>query len=293
MQAQQTVEHGSAKLGDEARLHYVSAGRGAQTIVLLHGYPQTWWEWRHVIGPLAEAGYRVVAPDYRGAGSSSRPRDGYDKHTMAGDIHALLHEHLQISEPVFMVGHDVGSMVAFAYALRYRDETASAVLMEAPLPGTQVYERLRTSQSLWHFYFHKAPNVPEMLTFGRERAYIKRFYEDFAYNPDAIGMDDVERYAHSFEQPGAMQAGFELYRAFDQDAADNRAALKRDGKLNMPVLGLGGAASPLGAIADEMLREVAEDVTATQISNAGHWIAEEQPNAFIEAVLNFARAEAG
>jgi hypothetical protein len=109
----------------------------------LHGFPQTWWEWQRVIPILVQAGYRVIAPDYRGAGNSSRPAGGYDKRTMAGDIHQLLREHLQIDRPVAMVGHDIGLMVAFAYAEMFSDEVSHLVVMDAPLPGTSVFDKLR------------------------------------------------------------------------------------------------------------------------------------------------------
>jgi len=129
------IQHATAEVEPGFRIHYVTAGQNAPTIVLLHGFPQTWWEWRHLIPLLAESGYRVIAPDYRGAGNSSRPLDGYDKRTMAKDIRALLREHLRLEGPVIMVGHDLGLMVAYSYAQAYRDEVSHLVVMDAPLPG--------------------------------------------------------------------------------------------------------------------------------------------------------------
>src|SRR5215813_2962924 len=114
------LTHGMADLEPGVRLHYVAAGDGDRTVVLLHGFPQTWWEWRHVIPPFVDAGFRVIVPDYRGAGHSSRPAGGYDKHTMAGDIHRLVRDQLRILDPVTVVGHDIGLMIAYAYAQAYR-----------------------------------------------------------------------------------------------------------------------------------------------------------------------------
>lgn len=292
------LEHGTAELEPGVRLHHVTAGSGARTIVLLHGFPQTWWEWRHVIPPLVQAGFRVVAPDYRGAGGSSKPPHGYDKRTMAADINALLRNHLGIAGPVTVVGHDIGMMVAYAYASSFPESTERLILAEAPLPSTATYDRMvatphLANMRLWHFFFHNAPdNLAEALTTGRERLYIKQFYDSLAFDPEAIGCGDLDRYATSFESAGAMRAGFELYRAFDRDAEDNRAALRRHGRLTMPVLGLGGASSFFAPVAEEMLREVAGNVTTAVIPQCGHWIAEENPEAVVEHILGFSAPSA-
>ena len=188
------------------RIHYVDAGEGAKVALLIHGAPQTWWAWRHVIEPLTTAGYRLIVPDYRGAGDSTKPRDGFDKWTMAADLHHVVHEAARVDVPVSVVGHDLGAMVALAYALRYRDDVVSLTTMEAPLPGTSYYEERKTAKSAWHFDFHANPDIALHLTHGRERWYITRFYDDLAYNPDAIGLADVDRYARAFEAPALCVA---------------------------------------------------------------------------------------
>ena len=161
--------HAMADICPGLRLHYVTTPTEEKAVVvLLHGFPQTWWQWRHVIPVLAGAGFRVVAPDYRGAGYSQRPLDGYDKLTMAGDIQRLLREHLRINGRLVLVGHDIGLMIAYAYAQAYRDEISDLVVMDAPLPGTEAFDRLRCDPRLWHFAFHGARDVPEMLLAGRE-----------------------------------------------------------------------------------------------------------------------------
>jgi pimeloyl-ACP methyl ester carboxylesterase len=275
------------------RLHFVTAGKGERAIVLLHGFPQTWWQWRAIIPGLVAAGFRVIAPDYRGAGHSWRPAGGYDKQTMAGDIQRLLREHLQIEGPVVLVGHDIGLMVAHAYAQRYRGEVSHLVVVDAPLPGTAVFDRLRSDPRVWHFAFHGARDAAEMLVTGRERKYLQTFFNARSSDPSAIGESDLEIYVSAYSAPGALRAGFELYRAFDLDAQDNRVALMRKGKLTLPVLAVGGAMSTSGPLVEQMMHEVAEDVTGIRVPDTAHWIAEENPEAFVAALLDFVAVPEG
>lgn len=264
-----------------------------KTVLLLHGAPQTRYEWRKVMMPLAAAGYRVIMPDYRGAGASSKPRDGYDKWTMAGDIHTLVHGALGIGEPVSLVGHDLGSMLALSYALRYRADVRSVTFMEAPLPGTTYYKHRMAEKSAWQFSFHANPDIAVYLTHGRERWYINRFFDDLTCQPDAITNHDLDVYARAFEAPGAMRALCETYRELDHDADLNRAALMNGGKLSMPVLASGGGAGPLAKNYPTMCEEIAESVTAHLIPDCGHWVAEEQPEYFTTMFRDFdARARA-
>ncbi len=279
--------HGMADIEPGLRLHYVTAGEGARTVVLLHGFPQTWWEWRRVMPALVEAGYRVVAPDYRGAGHSWRPAGGYDKRTMAEDIHRLVRQHLGIVDPIVLVGHDIGLMVAYAYAQAHRDEVSHLVVVDAPLPGTDVFGRLRTDPRVWHFAFHLARDVAEMLVAGRERPYLQSFFDARVFDPSAITEEDLDIYASAYSAPGAMRAGFELYRAFDRDAEDNRAAFKQHGKLPMRVLAIGGDISTSGPLVEEMMREVADTVTGRRIPRTAHWVPEENSAAFTAALLEF------
>lgn len=279
--------HGMADIEPGLRLHYVTAGGGQCTLVLLHGFPETWWQWHHVIPPLVDAGFRVVVPDYRGAGDSWRPSGGYDKRTMAGDIHHLLRDHLGIADPVVLVGHDIGLMIAYAYAQAYRKDVSHLVVIDAPLPGTAVFDRLRSDPRVWHFAFHNARDIAEMLVAGRERLYIQSFFNARIFDPWAITERDLDIYASAYAAPGAMRAGFELYRAFDQDSEDNRNTLKQNGKLTVPVLAVGGTTSTSGPVVEEMMREVADNVTGFRVPRSAHWIAEENPLAFTEALLKF------
>jgi pimeloyl-ACP methyl ester carboxylesterase len=281
------VAHGMANIEPGLRLHYVTAGEQKQTIVLLHGFPQTWWQWRYVIRALVEAGFRVVAPDYRGAGHSFRPTGGYDKLTMAADIHVLLNHHLKITSPVIMVGHDIGLMIAYAYAQAYRNEVSHLVVMDALLPGTTAFDQLRNDPRVWHFAFHGARDVAEMLVAGREKQYLQAFFHARMFNSSAIDSPDFDVYVSAYSAPGAMRAGFEVYRAFDRDAEDNRAILKKNGKLTIPVLAVYGAISNAGPLVERMLHEVAKQVTGLEVPGTGHWIAEENPGGFTSGLLEF------
>ena len=281
------LRHRIAELEPGVRLHYVTAGTGRRTIILLHGFPQTWWQWRRVIPALVSAGFRVIAPDYRGAGQSSRPAGGYDKRTMAGDIHKLVREHLKVRGSNVLVGHDIGLMIAYAYAQAFRKEVSHLVVMDAPLPGTAVFDRLRCDPRVWHFAFHGARDVAELLVAGRERPYLQTFFNARTSDPSAISQADFDVYHAAYSLPGAMRAGFELYRAFDQDAADNRATLALYGKLGMPVLAVGGVTTTSGPLLKDMMLEVADDVTSVTVPETAHWIAEENPEGFSTSLMQF------
>jgi pimeloyl-ACP methyl ester carboxylesterase len=286
---QPMLTHGMAEVEPGLRIHYVAAGDGPRTIVLLHGFPQTWWAWRSVIPELVAAGFRVVAPDYRGAGHSGRPAGGYDKETMAGDVHQLVHDHLGITGPVVLAGHDIGLMVAYSYARRHRDEVSHLAVIDAPLPGTAVFDRLSSDPRVWQFAFHAVRDIPEMLIAGRERPYLQHFFTARSADPSAVTAEDLDVYVAAYASPGGIRAAMEVYRAFDQDVADNRAALEHDGKLTLPVLAVGGASSTTGRLMEPMMREVADDVTALLVPAAGHWIPEEQPRVLAQAIDEFAQ----
>lgn len=287
------VSHGMAQINPELRLHYVTAGEGKRTVVLLHGFPQTWWEWRHVFPPLVGAGFRVVAPDYRGAGQSWRPASGYDKRTMAGDINCLLRDHLHVAGPIALVGHDIGLMIAYSYAQAYRDDVSHLAIVDAPIPGTTIFERVKSNPRVWHFAFHNARDVAEMLVAGRERQYLQAFFNARIFNPSALRATDLDIYSSAYSAPGAIRAAFELYRAFDQDAGHNREFLRLNGKLEIPVLAVWGVISNSGPVLEEMMRELASNVSAIEISEAAHWIPEENSTTFTTALLSLLESSKG
>ncbi len=290
-------QHGMAEVEPNVQLHYVEVGSGPETMVLIHGYPETWWEWRHVMPIFAAAGYRVIAVDYRGAGNSSKPASGYDKRTMAQDIHRLLADHLAVTAPVILVGHDIGMTVAFAFAALYPTTVKKLVLVDAIVPGTPTFKRFLTTgklrnSNLAHFFWHNARNnMAETLTAGRERVYIQDFFDRIAFNLGAFGPEVIDRYTMHYAGPGGMKAGFEVYRAFDQDGEDNEAWLSTSGRLKMPVLFVAGAESFLGTMPDVVLNEIAEAGSTTLIPRSGHYPPEENPEAFAAAVLLFVKGE--
>ena len=282
--------HASADVAPGVRLHYRSAGEGVRTIVLLHGFPQTSYEWRKVTPSLLDAGYRVICPDYRGAGASSRPASGYDKRTMAGDIHALVREHSKVADPIVLVGHDVGAMIALAFALRFRASVSHLVLIDAPLQGSKLMDEMRGDPRGWHVGFHQARDIAELLVQGRERAYLQYMIGVRIFDPSAISPEDFETYVRAYEAPGAMRAAFELYRAFEEDKAAVRKAVADGGKLRVPTLCIGGATSGLGEWMPKMLEELAERGQHALAPRSGHWVPEENPSFLADALLRFCSA---
>jgi pimeloyl-ACP methyl ester carboxylesterase len=277
--------HATTNISRDVRIHHLEAGTGPRVALLVHGFPETANQWLKVVPALVAAGFRVIAPDYRGAGGSSKPVGGYDKMTMAGDLRRLLREHLQITRPILLVGHDIGAGVAAAYALAHREEVAELALVDAPLPGTSAFERMRGDPRGWHAAFHSARDIAELLVQGRERAYLQHMIAVRIYDPTAISPRDLDGYVRAYEAPGAMRAAFELYRAFEQDGEDLRAALARGGKLTIPTVCVTGALSGLGPVMSEMVGEIAANVRAVVAPGAGHWVPEENPAALADALL--------
>lgn len=280
--AEQSVSHHYAEIGD-VLMHYVEAGEGFP-VLLLHGWPQSWYEWRHIIPRLAPR-FRVIAPDLRGLGDTSRPAGGYDKRTIAADLWRLMHEHLGLDQ-FYLVGHDWGGPTAFALAAAHPEAVRKLAILDVVIPGDGA-DGFSQGGRRWHHAFHMTPDLPEALTQGRERAYLEWFYRHFAYRPDAIGEADIAEYLRTYTLPGAMRAGFAYYRALPQDIADNRARIA-EGKLPMPVLGMGGAkAYGRGAEVGSSLRRVALSVEAEVVPDCGHFIPEEQPELLAERLLRF------
>lgn len=276
------LSHRYAEL-EHVLMHYVEAGSGTP-VLLLHGWPQTWYEWRHVI-PQLSSRFRVIAPDLRGLGDTSRPSRGYDKRTVAADLWQLMHDHLGL-DSFHVVGHDWGGPTAYALAASHRDAVLRLAILDVVIPGDGG-EGFSQGGRRWHHAFHMTPDLPEALTHGRERIFLGWFYRTFAYRPDAIGEADLTEYLRTYTQPGAMRAGFEYYRALPQDSADNREAIGR-GKLGIPTLAMGGAkAWGRGSEVAESLRRVAIDVQEDIVPDCGHFIPEEQAGHVAGRLLEF------
>ena len=266
-------------------MHYVSAGSGFP-VVLLHGWPQTWFEWRHVMARLAPQ-YRVIAPDLRGLGDSTRPLEGYDSESLAADIHELLCEHLGLAA-YHLVGHDWGGPTAFALAAARTQAVRTLAILDVAVPG--LGPDFSQGGRRWHHAFHMTPDLPEALVLGRERQYLSWFYREFAYRADAIGPEDLEEYLRTYTQPGALRAGFSLYRNIPRNVERNRALQASGFRLPMPVLALGGArleSRGRGREVEESLRLIATHVSGGTIADSGHFIPEEQPEALVARLLDF------
>jgi pimeloyl-ACP methyl ester carboxylesterase len=283
MQTPAGFTHHTARLSDVA-LHYVRGGSG-RPVVLLHGWSQTWYEWRHVMPVLAEH-YTVIAPDLRGLGDSTKPLTGYDKRTVAGDIHELVGQ-LGLGD-VALVGHDHGAAVAYAYAARHRAEVTRLAFLEMLLMGAGGELGLDHSQGqgLWHLSFHACSGeVGEALIRGRERMYLNWFYGTFAYDRSAIDDESLDEYVRCYSAPGGLR--LEYYRAFFEDAAHVKESMQQ--KLTIPVLALGGD-SCLGSLPGDSMQALAQHVQAAVIPRCGHFIPDERPDALLEHLLPFLAA---
>jgi pimeloyl-ACP methyl ester carboxylesterase len=259
---------------------YVRIGGKGPAVVLLHGYGETGDMWAPLAVQLARD-HTVVVPDLRGIGLSSRPTGGYDKKTQGEDIAGVL-DALKIGR-ADLVTHDIGNMVGYAFAAEYPDRVTKFVLIDAPLPGVGPWDDIVRSHALWHFSFW-GPDA-ERLVKGRERIYLDRFWNEFSSDPKKFDEASREHYAKVYARPGAMHAGFEQFKAFDQDATDNKAFVAK-GKLSMPVLAVGGEKS-FGPMMATVMRAAASNVTEAQVPNSGHWIMEENPDATVKLVTNF------
>ena len=276
-----TVAGFSDKFADVngVRIHYLIGGKGP-AVVLLHGFAQTGLMWRPIMPVLAQK-HTVIVPDLRGAGGSGKPEGGYDKKNMAVDIHELTRtlgfDHVGIA------GHDIGLMVAYAYAAQFPEGTDRLVLMDAFLPGIGDWKNVWLMRDLWHFHFYG--EVPQALVAGRERTYLEHFWNDFAADPKhSVSEADRQLYAAAFAQPGGVHAGMEYFRNFERDAQDFAALAKTP--LKMPVLVLTGEKAS-GPFLIEQGRLVASDIEGVIVPGSGHWLIDEAPAKVIPELAGF------
>lgn len=261
------------------KLHYLIAGKGSP-VLLLHGFAETSHMWLPLIAKLAPT-HTVIAPDLRGYGDSEKPPTGYGKKALAADIHALMDslgdKHIEL------VGHDIGLMVAYAYAAQYPDEVERIVLMDAFLPGVGDWRTVWLLRDLWHFHFYG--KTPLQLVAGRERIYLEHFWNDFAADANhSIPEADRQFYAKAYAQPGAIPAGFETFHAFEQDAKDFEALSAT--KLTMPMLVLTGEKASGNGLIDQA-RLVAANMRGVVVPGSGHWLMEEAPDKVIPELVSF------
>lgn len=269
------------------RLRYVIGGQG-DPLLLIHGWPQSWYEWNRIMPALAES-YTVIVPTMRGVGDSEKPlgTDNYTKKVMAEDMHQLVQQ-LGFNS-VKIAAHDIGAMVAYAYASQYPSKVEQLALLDAPLPGIDPFWTdllTREDLFLWHFGLNQTDDSRE-LVIGNERAYLTRMYTDFAYNQEAFREDEIDEFVRVYQGREALQGGFEWYRAFPIDAEDNREFAQTP--LTMPVMAIGGEFA-LGGIMVPMLQTLVADPTQLRggsLPNTGHWLLEEQPQQTLDSLQSF------
>lgn len=272
------IESRSAEV-DGVKLHYLTAGKGSP-LILLHGYAETSRMWKPILPLLAER-FAVIAPDLPGIGDSAIPADGLDMKTAAIRIHALARS-LGVGK-ARVVGHDIGLMVAYAYAAQYPSEVEKLVLMDAFLPGVGQWEAVYNDPGLWHFRFNGP--TPEALVRGRERIYFEHFWNDFAADKmRSIPEADRKAYTEAYARPGRMRAGWAYFVSFQQ-AAKDLAQLSQT-KLTMPVLVIGGEKA-LGEVLGQQTKLVASDATVVVLKDTGHRVPEERPKDTTDTLLKF------
>lgn len=262
-------------------MHYVALGSGT-LVLLLHGWPQTWFAWHDAMPRLAER-FRVVAPDLRGTGLSKRTEGGYDKRTIAEDLRALV-AHLGVTQ-AHIVAHDMGGKAAYVLAHLHPEIVSKVVLVDCLVPGTENTDVLRGGA--WHYGFHMAPGIPEMLTQGRERAYIAAQIRAWSHKKDAITEAAISEFARYYATPGGMTAGFNYYRALREDA--QFVATLRGRKLKMPVMAISGRYG-VGDKLAQALRDESPSLTSVVAEESGHFVAEEVPDFFVDQVERFLSA---
>ena len=274
----QTIASRTADV-DGVKLHYFTAGHGP-TVILLHGYAETSLMWKPIMPLLAER-FTVIAPDLPGIGDSAIPADGLDMKTAAIRMHALA-KSLGV-EKARVVGHDIGLMVAYAYAAQFPAEVEKLVVMDAFLPGVGQWEVVYNNPGFWHFRFNGL--TPEKLVQGRERTYFEYYWNDFAADKTrSIPEADRKAYTAAYARPGRMRAGWAYFVSFTQ-AAKDFAQLSQT-QLTMPVLAIGGEKS-LGEMLGQQMKLVAPDLTVVVLKDTGHWLLEESPKETTDALVKF------
>ncbi|KPI40234.1 Soluble epoxide hydrolase [Cyphellophora attinorum] len=287
-----------SKADPELRLFYMECSPPTKqrkgTILLIHGFPESSYQFRHVLVPFAEAGYHVIAPDYKGHGFSSKPFGDYNytKKQLAAELFELLAKHIGVKEKVHVVGHDIGGTIAHAYAAQFPENTADVIWGECPLPGSTLFDKIKHTETLWHFDFqsHK-PELSAALVAGKEKMYLKHFYDRLTQNASVFSEDVLDFYTTRYSMPDALRCAFLSYRAFTQDGKDNLDWLNQNGKSKVRSMIMSGDHSFIAAEAEGMAREMYETVHHATVEDSGHFLAEENPTDFVRKVLQFVQAK--
>jgi pimeloyl-ACP methyl ester carboxylesterase len=286
----QRIEPGLATLGsgfvsdtaqvNGATLHYVRGGAGPG-VILLHGFPEDWYAY-HRIMPLLAKQFTIVAVDLRGLGDSIPTESGYDAANMAEDIHQLA-DRLHL-EHVYVVGHDIGGMVAYAFARRYPETSRGVMMLDAPLPGFGPWDVVKASPITWHINFQQTPDLPEQLIAGREAIYLRHFLD-----PDTFSDADVARYARAYAAPDHLRAALEIYRNFPANEKFNAA---QQSAIGLPLVLAPGENSPferlMPSFAEALRDHGCANVKIEVIKNSVHYVADEQPEAVAQLIGRYA-----
>jgi pimeloyl-ACP methyl ester carboxylesterase len=268
------------------RFHIVEGGFGTP-LVLLAGFPQSWYAWRRTM-PLLAQGHRVIAVDLPGQGDSENPIDGFDTHTTGERLNRLL---AALHVPRYhLIAHDIGAWVAYPYAARFTKEVISLTLLDANIPGLTLKPTIDVSADswkAWHFLFHMVLDLPEALIAGRERTYIDWFFRQKTYNPQATFSElDLDEYERVLKIPGNLRAALSYYRAVLQDIEQNKRLTGH--KLTVPILALGGAEGMSPHLYDAM-KPHGEIVEGGAVGECGHYMPEEHPLTISSQILDFVR----
>lgn len=279
-------EHGMVD-ADGIRFHTVSGGTGFP-ILLMAGFPQTWYAWRRIMPILAED-FHVVAIDLPGQGASDKPIDGYDTETTGDRIHSLVRE---LGFDKYHIGaHDIGAWVAYPYIARFASEVGRLVMLDANIPGVTLKSSIEVGPDnwkAWHFLFHPVPDIPEILITGREREYIEWFFQRKTYNPaGTFSKADIDEYVNAYTQPGNMRGALAYYRAVYEDIEQNKPLANK--KLETPILALGGDVGMSPGIFEAM-KPLASTLEGGVIKNCGHYMPEEQPEEIGARMVDFFKA---
>jgi pimeloyl-ACP methyl ester carboxylesterase len=285
-------QHGTV-VANGVRLHYVVAGQG-EPVILVPGWPESWYAWRDVMPLLVAAGRRVYALDPRGFGDSEKPQAGYDPATSAQDLHAFI-EAMGLSHEggVDIVAHDLGTWIAFSHAERFPGDVRRLVLSEASIPGISpppsgIPDRA-TNLKTWHFAFNRLDDLPETLVQGHERAFLTWLFASKSLRGWTIDPTTLDEYVRVYSSPGVARAGFAYYRFYLDDAGLAQARVGSMHRLKMPVLALGGQGGVGGALF-KTLQSLGDRVQGGILAGCGHYLPDECPNEFSRAILDFWRS---
>jgi pimeloyl-ACP methyl ester carboxylesterase len=292
--AEQQVDPAVAKLGkgfvsntaavNGTTLHYVRGGTGP-AVILLHGFPQDWYEFHQIMPRLAKR-FTVVAVDLRGVGRSAATPGGYDAANMADDIDQLARQ--LTLERVYVVGHDIGGTVAYAFARLHPKALRGVMILDVPLPGIEPWEEAKADPRLWHIGFHQTPGLPEQLIAGRQFVYFREFFNRGTLSTTAISDADVAHYASAYGAPAQLRAGMEFYRAFP---ASERFNATQRSAIDVPIVLAGGDKS-FGRlnprVAEALRAHGCASVHIEVIKNSGHYVADEQPEIVAELIERYA-----